>query len=68
MSTVSFIEIDRKRYPWTGFLEVRVQRLAHAKAVRPALFALRDHYRATTSQPLAGRYLQPSLVDCRRQP
>jgi hypothetical protein len=57
-----FIEIDGKRYLWRDILQLRrQQKKAHAKALQPALFELKDDHRPMTERTAAGRYLEPSL-------
>ena len=62
MSALRFIEIDGKRYLWRELLQMRrEQKKAHARAVQPALFPLKDDQRPAAARTAAGRYQEPSL-------
>jgi hypothetical protein len=70
MSRPANIIIEGRAYRWRDILDLRRQQIAAWKAARPdqpALFALIDDSRPKSDRTAAGRYAEPSLLDCLRQ-
>jgi len=62
MTRLKYIEIDGKRYLWREVLQLRrEQKKAHARALQPTLFELKDDCRPAAERSAAGRYQEPSL-------
>jgi hypothetical protein len=62
MARLQHIEIDGKRYLWRELLQLRrEQKKAHARALQPALFELKEDCRPAADRSAAGRYQEPSL-------
>lgn len=69
MSRPDSIVIDGRAYRWRDIVELRRQQIAAWKAARPdqpALFPLREDCRPKPERTAAGRYQEPSLLDCLR--
>jgi len=59
--------IDGRAYRWRDIVELRRQQIAAWKASRPdqpALFLLKEDFRPASQRTVAGRYYEPSLLDC----
>lgn len=70
MSRPDTLIIDGRTYRWRDIVELRRQQIAAWKASRPeqpALFPLKQDCRPATQRTVAGRYCEPSLLDCLRQ-
>lgn len=70
MSRPENITIEGRAYRWRDILELRRQQVAAWKAARPdqqALFPLVEDCRHKSERTAAGRYSEPSLLDCLRQ-
>ena len=70
MSRPDTIIIEGRAYRWREIVELRRQQLAAWKAARPeqpALFRLREDSRPKSERTAAGRYREPSLLDCLRR-
>jgi len=62
MARLEFVEIDGRRYLWREVVQLRrEQRKAHARALQPALFELKDDHRPIASRTAGDRYREPSL-------
>jgi hypothetical protein len=62
MARLEFIEIDGRRYLWREVVQLRrEQRKAHARALQPALFELKDDRRPVAERTASDRYREPSL-------
>jgi hypothetical protein len=62
MSSLTFIEIEGRRYLWRDVVQLRrEQKKAYAKAQQPALFELKDDCRLPAARTAADRYREPSL-------
>jgi hypothetical protein len=64
------IVIEGRAYRWRDILELRRQQIAAWKAARPdqpALFPLIEDSRPKPERTAAGRYTEPTLLDCLRQ-
>jgi hypothetical protein len=69
MSRPTNIIIEGRAYRWRDILDLRRQQIAAWKAARPdqpALFPLIDDTRPKSERTAAGRYSEPSLLDCLR--
>lgn len=69
MSRPASIIIEGRAYRWRDILELRRQQIAEWKAARPgqpALFPLIEDCRPKSDRTAAGRYSEPSLLDCLR--
>ena len=70
MSRPANIIIEGRAYRWRDILELRRQQIAAWKAARPdqpALFPLVEDCRPKSERSAAGRYSEPSLLDCLRK-
>ena len=70
MSRPDTIIIAGRAYRWREILDLRRQQIAAWKAARPdqpALFPLIEDSRPKSERTVAGRYNEPSLLDCLRQ-
>lgn len=66
MSRPDTIVIDGRAYRWRDIVEIRRQQIAAWKAARlaqPALFPLRQDCRPKSERTVAGRYLEPTLLE-----
>lgn len=62
MARLQHIEIDGKRYLWRELLQLRrEQKKAHARALQPTLFELKEDCRPVAERSAAGRFREPSL-------
>ena len=69
MSRPANIIIEGRAYRWRDILDLRRQQVAAWKATRPdqaALFPLIADARPKSERTAAGRYAEPSLLDCLR--
>lgn len=67
MSRAPFIVIDGKPHRWKDILDLRRAQLAAAEAAQGsqlALFELQTDCRPHAERTAAGRYREPSLLDC----
>jgi hypothetical protein len=67
MAKPDVLIVDGHAYSWQRLCELRRQQLEARKKAegnQPALFELRDDYRPQAQRTAAGRYREPSLLDC----
>lgn len=70
MSRPATIIIEGRAYRWRDILQLRRQQITAWKAARPdqpALFPLIEDCRPKAERTVAGRYTEPTLLDCLRQ-
>ena len=70
MSRPANIIIEGRAYRWRDILDLRRQQIAAWKAAtpdQPALFPLIEDTSPKSERTAAGRYAEPSLLDCMRQ-
>jgi hypothetical protein len=67
MAKPDILVVDGRAFSWLQICELRRQQLEAWKAAEArqlALFELKDDCRPATERTAAGRYQEPSLLDC----
>jgi len=67
MAKPDLLMVDGRAFSWQRLCELRREQLEawkKAEGRQPALFELRDDYRPQAARTAAGRYREPSLLDC----
>jgi hypothetical protein len=67
MAKPDILIVDGHGFSWQRLCELRRQQLEDWKkseARQPALFELQTDYRPPTERTAAGRYREPTLLDC----
>jgi len=69
MAKPDILIVDGHGFSWQRLCDLRRQQLEawkKAEGQQPVLFELRDDYRPQAARTAAGRYREPSLLDCIR--